>query len=67
MAPPDSSDTLPPYAQRVRIVRRHLLMRAMDSTALYERGGAHPKDLEVARTLHYIAALLASVFPELDD
>lgn len=64
---PDSDTALPETLQRVRIVRRHLLMRAMDSTNLYNNGGHHPKDIEVARTLHYIAALLASVFPELDS
>lgn len=34
---------------------------------LYNNGGRHIKDIELARELHYISALLASVFPELDD
>jgi hypothetical protein len=58
---------LPDPIQRIKRVRRHLITRAMTYAELFEKGGRHPKDLEAARILHYIAALLVSVFPEVDE
>lgn len=51
--------------RKLRILTAHLYEKQKLALELYERGGSHAKDLEVARTYTYVHSLFLTLFPEL--